>query len=340
MFAVFAVVLVALASIATSVLAVDGSGYGGDSVHCTIDANPGVVENGATTLIWWSSENVTSATLEGVGEVDPRGFWWTNGIEADTTYTLTVTTDDGQSATCEATAMLSEESVEHGFCSEVYPGREIADIDGNGWGDTESGENGCKISTSSEEDVVVEEEEESTHDFCSITYPGRVFVDANGDGWGDTESDEAGCIMDPVSEVEVSSHAYCSEVYPGRVIADIDGNGWGDTTSGEEGCKINLTETGSEDVVIVADGSVPSCSVTASPSTIAAGGSTTLSWSGDDSAVSSSIRPFGSTGVFFGDVDPTNEIFITGITDSRTYVVAVTDADGNVGECTVDITVE
>jgi len=65
-----------------------------------------------------------------------------------------------------------------------------------------------------------------------------------------------------------------------------------------------------------------------------------LSWSGDDTAVSSSVRPYGSTSAFFEGVDPTNEIFISGITDTRTYQVDVTDADGNVGTCTVEITVE
>ncbi len=457
MFAVFAAVLVALASIATSVLAVEGSGYGGDSVHCTIDANPGVVENGATTLIWWSSENVTSANLEGVGAVDPKGYWWTNGIESDTTYTLTVMTDDGQSATCETAATLTEESVEHGYCSEVYPGREIADIDGNGWGDTQHGETGCMIDPSGEEvesecydwdgdgwgwdgekgclidgsESEEEEEEETdevthnycsvtypgrvmvdangdgwgdtesdeagcmmdpeeveevttdhgycsdvypgreiadidgngwgdtesgetgckiattteeetdevTHNYCSVTYPGRVMVDANGDGWGDTESDEAGCMMDPITEEteETSSHAYCSEVYPGRVIADVDGNGWGDTASGEEGCMIDSeTEESTEEV----SAGGPTCTVSASPSTIGVDGATTLSWTGSDDAVSSSLRPYGSTGVFFEGVDPSNEIYISGITDSRSYVVTVTDADGNTGECVVDLTVE
>jgi hypothetical protein len=214
----------------------------------------------------------------------------------------------------------------------------MVDANGDGWGDTESDEAGCMM------DPVTEEE--STHTYCSITYPDRVMVDANGDGWGDTESDEAGCMMDPVTEEEVveeetSSHAYCSEVYPGRVIADIDGNGWGDTASGEEGCMIDPaydSEESEEESEEVTTG--PTCSVTAAPSTISADGATTLTWVGSDDAVSSSLSPYGSSSVFFADVDPSNEIYISGITDSRSYVVTVTDADGNTGDCVVDITVE
>jgi|GEM_PF-4405402 len=197
----FAVAVIGFASIATSALAQDSSGYGGDSVHCTIDANPGVTADGATTLIWWSSENVTSATLEGVGEVEPRGWWWTNGIESATTYTMTVTTDDGDTATCEASVSLEEESVEHGFCSEVYPGREIADIDNNGWGDTLSGETGCLIDPVGGADETVE---------C---------FDYDGDGWG--WDGVQGCLID--ASEETTDHGYCSDVYPGREIADIDG---------------------------------------------------------------------------------------------------------------------
>jgi|GEM_PF-5550726 len=171
---------VAMGSLATSV-------HAEDDVHCSIHANPSVVDGNAetgigdaTTLIWWSSDNVVSAEVDGVGGHEGRGWWWRNDVDESREYKMTVTTADGRTADCYADVTFIEEAVQsegqsHGFCEDVYPGRDIADIDNNGWGDTQDGEAGCRINPAN---VATEEAEEE-----------NIFADAvkvkisTRDGW-------------------------------------------------------------------------------------------------------------------------------------------------------------
>jgi|GEM_PF-2561707 len=444
---VLALAVVLSGSVATSVQAENhgDQGYGGDSVSCTMHANPGTIGAGdSSTLIWYSSDNVVSASLEEFGDVDPEHWYWISSVDTSRTYTLTVYGADGQMSTCEAEIMVEgedggeveagtpscsvtaspstiaaggettlnwtsenavssklsptgsmsyfaegsadgswhisgitdsrsysvtvygadgssstcdvqitvegdevteeEEEAEHTFCSITYPGRVMVDADGNGWGDTESDEAGCKMDPVTEEEEEVTEEE-AEHTFCSITYPGRVMVDADGNGWGDTESDEAGCKMDPVTEEEEevteeeAEHTFCSITYPGRVMVDADGNGWGDTESDEAGCKMDPVTEEEEEVTEEEETTMISCSIEASPSTISAGGETTLVFTSEGAVTQAYLMPTGSSSSF-AEVTPNGSWFISGISNSRSYSMKVMDADGNVATCDAPITVE
>ena len=81
-----------------------------------------------------------------------------------------------------------------------------------------------------------------------------------------------------------------------------------------------------------------SCEVEAVPSTIGAGGATTLVWS-STGAVSAKLSPTGSNS-FFADVTADGSWYISGIQDSRSYTVTVFDAEGNTATCNAPIAVE
>ncbi len=75
---------------------------------CEISANPNNISyNGGTTLQWTSSDNVVSAKLHPTGSIDyfanvtPSGSWWISGIVDSRSYSVTVKTADGQTATCD-----------------------------------------------------------------------------------------------------------------------------------------------------------------------------------------------------------------------------------------------
>jgi hypothetical protein len=81
----------------------------GDAPTCTMEAIPDTIPvGGGTTLVWTGSDNVTSAKLHPAGstsyfaDVTPDGSWWISGIVDSRGYSVTVMTDDGQTATCTA----------------------------------------------------------------------------------------------------------------------------------------------------------------------------------------------------------------------------------------------
>ena len=77
---------------------------------CTIYANPSTINYaGNSSTLTWSSSNATSANLSNVGSVGTSGSQTVNP-SGTTTYTLTVTGAQGQSANCQTTVYVNTTS--------------------------------------------------------------------------------------------------------------------------------------------------------------------------------------------------------------------------------------
>lgn len=111
-------------------------GYGGDPVSCDMHADPGMIApNGATTLIWYTSDNVVKATLHPknssswMQDVPLEGWWWISGIVDSRTYTLTVEGEDGQTASCDAAIVVNAGEEEDPSC-ELYADPDVISAGG------------------------------------------------------------------------------------------------------------------------------------------------------------------------------------------------------------------
>jgi hypothetical protein len=82
-----------------------------------------------------------------------------------------------------------------------------------------------------------------------------------------------------------------------------------------------------------------SCTMTATPSTITAGGGSTLTWIVSPNVVSAYLSPKGSTS-FRIDVPLDGSWFFSGITDTRAYTLHLVGDEGQTGECDATIMVE
>jgi hypothetical protein len=81
------------------------------------------------------------------------------------------------------------------------------------------------------------------------------------------------------------------------------------------------------------------CDMYANPATIAENGGTSLIWSSTGNVVSGYLHPTDSEHSF-AEVGPNGSWWISGITDSRSYSVTLTDDEGNTVTCDAPITVE
>jgi len=229
-FIVSFVALISLAMTAVTVLASEEAGYGGDAPACTIHATPDTIKvNGGTTLIWNVSENVTSAYLHPKGstdwmqEVPLNGWWWISGIVDSRDYTLTVTSEDGQTADCDAHITVEEGMSEELSCNMYADPATIAE---NG---------GTNLIWSSTGDVVSAylHPTGSEHSFANVSPNGSWWISGitNTRSYSVTLTDSEGntvtCDAPITVEEEEDTVAECY---------DWDGDGWG--WDGEKGCRM------------------------------------------------------------------------------------------------------
>ena len=346
---VLALAVVLSGSVATSVQAENhgDQGYGGDSVSCTMHANPGTIGAGdSSTLIWYSSDNVVSASLEEFGDVDPEHWYWISSVDTSRTYTLTVYGADGQMSTCEAEIMVEGEDggeVEAGTpsCSVTASPSTIAAGGETTLNWTSENAVSSKLSPTGSMSYFAEGSADGSWHISGITDSRSYSVTVYGaDGSSSTCDVQITVEGDEVTEEEEEAeHTFCSITYPGRVMVDADGNGWGDTESDEAGCKMDPVTEEEEEVTEEEETTMISCSIEASPSTISAGGETTLVFTSEGAVTQAYLMPTGSSSSF-AEVTPNGSWFISGISNSRSYSMKVMDADGNVATCDAPITVE
>jgi hypothetical protein len=78
---------------------------------CTLSANPNSVNYNGSTILTWTSNNATSASIDnGVGSVAVNGSYGVSGLTGTRTYTMTVN-GNGGTATCQATVTVSQQSL-------------------------------------------------------------------------------------------------------------------------------------------------------------------------------------------------------------------------------------
>jgi hypothetical protein len=75
--------------------------------YCTIYANPTSITQGQSSTLTWNSQNAVSAQLSSSGSVATNGSM-TVWPQYTTTYTLTVMSSTGQSATCTAIVNVNQ----------------------------------------------------------------------------------------------------------------------------------------------------------------------------------------------------------------------------------------
>ena len=74
---------------------------------CILSANPTTVQSGGSSTLTWTSQNAVSARINrGIGPVALNGSQTVSNIVQTTTYTLTVTSASGQSVTCQTTVTV------------------------------------------------------------------------------------------------------------------------------------------------------------------------------------------------------------------------------------------
>lgn len=131
-----AVMLTAGPYTALAVVETPEYGYGGDPVSCMLYADPDTIDvNGGTLLTWDVSSNVVSAVLSPLNssswqqQVTLDGSWWISGIINTRSYTLTVTGNEGQTATCDVLITVEDEApLETPSCSiEAVPDTIVKD---------------------------------------------------------------------------------------------------------------------------------------------------------------------------------------------------------------------
>ncbi len=78
---------------------------------CEAGADPQSIRPGKGTALWWWSDAVASASIDnGIGSVTvPSDYKWIHPSET-TTYTMTVTGEDGTTTTCETTITVDEQA--------------------------------------------------------------------------------------------------------------------------------------------------------------------------------------------------------------------------------------
>jgi hypothetical protein len=79
---------------------------------CALTANPNSVQYGGSSTLTWTSQNAVSAMLDnGIGGVAVNGSYTVNNLTSNRTYTLTVTAQNGQTATCQAPIVVQQQNV-------------------------------------------------------------------------------------------------------------------------------------------------------------------------------------------------------------------------------------
>lgn len=305
-FSSIVMVAMVLAAVPTAAFAVvyenglpNGYGGGGDPVSCELFATPDTIPvGGGTTLTWEVSSNVVSAFL-----TPKNSTSWMQAVPLDGSWYISGILDTRQ------------------YTLTVV---------------------GAEGQTATCDTLITVDQPVVELPFCEIAAnPGTI--PANGATtleW--TSSDNVvSAVLHPQGSmswsqsVPVNGSWYISGITDSRTYSLTVTNSNGD----EYTCDAPIVVSPE-----VPNGDLPvenpdlSCEVEAVPSSILAGGATTLVWTGSAAAVSAKISPTGSPS-FFATVTPSGSWYISGIADTRSYTITVFDAEGNFATCDAPITV-
>ncbi len=145
-------------------------------------------------------------------------------------------------------------------------------------------------------------------------------------------ADESQEEAEAASDVEPTSVPVEDETEEGIVEAEGD-------ASIEAPVEEGRVEAEGESFIEADEEKDPTCSMYADPSTIAAGGGTTLIWNSSENVVSATLHPKNSSS-WMQDVPTDGSWWISGIVDSRVYTLTIEGEDGQTSSCDAQVIVE
>ncbi len=331
------------------------SGDGGESTcsvsinvntipSCSIHAEPSTVSYGGNTTLVWTSENATEAFIDKIGSVATMGSYTVTNLTSDTTYTLTVRNANGVERQCSTTVLVSSPSAS---CNISFSPSSV-----------EYGGSSVLVWNASNARSVYITNIGSVGNSGSYTVnniTGNLTYTMTVVGW---DNRTYTCSATVYVEDELSCNIYASP-NPSRdgsttLTWTSSGASWAIINNGigsvslngsktivglENGTKVyTLTvgrgsETRTCSVTVRVDKNVaaPSCSLTASRTTVPAGEGTTLYWTAQNATIAA-FNDYGAVALSGSRVVYPSQ--------SQEYVLVVTDTEGRQAECRVYINVE
>ncbi len=302
---------------------------------CSISANPSSIQSGGSSTLFWSSTNATSASInQGIGSVPKHG---SRGVSPDVTktYKLTVT-GPGGTANCKTTIIVQEQqppsctisadpsSVQYGGSStltwnstnatsaSINQGIGSVAINGSNvvssllttrtYTMTVSGPGGTANCQTA---ITVQQQQPPscalTSNLSSVQYGGDITL-----SWNSSNATSAS-IDQGIGSVGVNGTRIVYDIYASTIYTlTVTGPG------GTANCKTTI---------IVQEQQAPSCSISANPSSVQSGGSSTLTWSSTNATSASLDQGIGDV-----DLHGSRSVSPSGTT---TYTLNVTGPGGS-----------
>src|SRR3989344_1357840 len=302
---------------------------------CSISANPSSIQSGGSSTLFWSSTNATSASInQGIGSVPKHG---SRGVSPDVTktYKLTVT-GPGGTANCKTTITVQEQqppsctisadpssvqyggsstltwnstnatsaSINQGIGSVALNGSNVVSslLNTRAYTMTVSGPGGTANCQTA---VTVQQQQPPscalTSNLSSVQYGGDITL-----SWNSSNATSAS-IDQGIGSVGVNGTRIVYDIYASTIYTlTVTGPG------GTANCKTTI---------IVQEQQAPSCSISANPSSVQSGGSSTLTWNSTN-ATSANL-----TGV--GSVATNGSHSALNIYGTTTYTLNVTGPGGS-----------
>ncbi len=309
---------------------------------CTINANPSTIQNGGSSTLTWTSSNATSASInQGIGGVSVNG----NRSVSPTgtkTYTLTVT-GPGGTANCQTTIIVQNQLPSCTFNinpnSVQYGGNATA---------TWTSQNATSATINQGVGSVALN---GSYTASNLTSTKTYIMTVTGPGGSATCQDTVTVQQQsaPSCTITVNPHSvqmggsvsivWSSNNATSATLTDFGSepvNGSRSVSNINSNKTYVLTVTGPggtatcQDSVVVQESPAPYCTISANPSSIQYGGSSTLTWSSNNATSAVINHSIGSVGV-------NGSYVVSNIYSTKTYIMTVYNAQGQSANCQTTI---
>jgi len=320
---------------------------------CTLIANPTTVQRGGSSTLTWTTDNATSASInQGIGSVPLDGSRTVTNLTDTTTYTLTARNSAGDVVRCHVTITV-QQPPNHPACTLTANPTTVQQ--GGSSTLTWTTDNAVSVSISPNIGSVALDGSHSVTNIATTTTYTLTAVGSN----GQTVTCNVTIIVQPTVPQQPSctltanpttvqhggsstlswttQNAASASISPN--IGSVGLNGSFTVSNLTNTTTYTLTAVGTNGQTVTCNVTVtvnvapnlPSCTLTASPSSIQQGGSVTLTWTSQN-AVSAHLSPPGQSVGLSGSmtVHPTG---------NTTYVLTVTDSQGRSATCQAPVTV-
>lgn len=317
---------------------------------CTLSANPTTIENTGFSTLSWSSSNGASATLTTIGSVPLTGSAIVTPA-VTTTYTLTVLGQNGQTVTCQTivtvrpvpnapscTLSANPSSIQSGGSTVLNWSSSNAVSASFNQGIGSVGVSGSRtesaitsnrtyvltVTGSNRQTATCEAPVTVTTPSapsCTI-YANPTDVQSGGSStltWTSTNGTSA-TINQGIGSVSLNGSYTVSNITQNKTFVL--------TVTGSNGQTVNCETR----VVVTQIPNPPACTLTANPTQVQSGGSTSLVWTSTNASSASFDNGIGSVGV-------NGSYSVSNITSNRTYTLTVMGSNGQTATCQTSIVV-